>query len=102
MSNISEILIIVGMITAVTNIVVQVLKQVTWDKIPTNIVVLAIAQALTLCSGFAYAEIHGITVAWYMVVAAVVVGFAVAYAAMFGYDKLMEVIQEVKKNAESD
>ena len=34
---------------------------------------------------------------WYMVVAAVVVGFMVAYAAMFGFDKLKEAIMQLEK-----
>ena len=36
--------------------------------------------------------ITGIGVTWYMVVAAVVVGMMVAYAAMFGFDKLKEAL----------
>lgn len=32
-----------------------------------------------------------------MVVAAVVVGFMVAYAAMFGFDKLKEAIMQLEK-----
>lgn len=34
---------------------------------------------------------------WYMVVAVVVLGFMVSYAAMFGYDKLMEAIGKTGK-----
>ncbi len=30
---------------------------------------------------------------WYIVAALIVGGFMVAYAAMFGYDKLMEIMQ---------
>lgn len=33
-----------------------------------------------------------------MVAAAVVLGFMVAYAAMFGFDKLKEVIAQLDKN----
>lgn len=39
----------------------------------------------------------GLAVVWYMVVAAVVVGFMVAYAAMFGFDKLKEAIAQIEK-----
>lgn len=41
--------------------------------------------------------IKAITVVWYMVVAAVVLGFLVAYAAMFGFDKLKEALTELGK-----
>ena len=42
----------------------------------------------------------GYAAMWYYVAAAVVVGFAVAYAAMFGFDKLKEALGQIKKNNE--
>ena len=93
--NWSVILSIVGVLVVVTNIITQVLKQLTWDKLPTNILAVAIAMALTLVVFFAYCQIEGITVVWYMVVAAVVLGFFVSYAAMFGFDKLREAIAQL-------
>ena len=93
----SSLLVAVGSLTAVTNVIAQVLKQVTWDKLPTNLLVVLIAQALTLATGGAYAQISGITVLWYHVVGAVVVGLGVAYAAMFGYDKLKEALDWQQK-----
>lgn len=86
------LLMIVGALVAVTNIITEVLKKLTWDKIPTNILVVIIAEALTLASAMAFAQIKGLTVPWYHTTAAVVVGFFVAYAAMFGFDKLKEVL----------
>ena len=91
----SVILSIVGILVVVTNIITQVLKQLTWDKLPTNILAVAIAMALTLVVFFAYCQIEGITVVWYMVVAAVILGFFVSYAAMFGFDKLREAIAQL-------
>lgn len=96
---ISTLLIIVGGITVLTNIIVQVIKNITWDKIPTNLVALIVAEALTLASGGAYASIYEITITWYMIVAAVVVGLMSAYAAMFGFDKFKEAIQEWQKKS---
>lgn len=91
----SVILSIVGVLVIVTNIVVQVLKKLTWDKLPTNILAVLIAMALTLAAFFAYCEIKGVAIVWYMIVAAVVLGFFVAYAAMFGFDKLKEAIAQL-------
>lgn len=86
------LLMIVGALVAVTNIITEVLKKLTWDKIPTNILVVIISEVLTLASGMAFAQIKGMAVPWYYVFAAVVVGLFVAYAAMFGFDKLKEVL----------
>lgn len=88
----STLLIIVAALVAVTNIIVQVLKQVTWKKLPTNILVVIVAVVLTLVIGAAYAQINVIAILWYHVVAAIIVGIFVAYAAMFGFDKLREAL----------
>lgn len=77
--NWSVIISIIGVLVVLTNIVVQVLKKVTWDKLLAMIVSLV----LTLGAFFAYCSIKGIAVVWYMVFAAVVLAFMVAYAAMF-------------------
>lgn len=97
----SVILSIVGVLVIVTNIVVQVLKKLTWDKLPTNILAVLIAMALTLAAFFAYCEIKGVAIVWYTVVGAVVLGFFVAYAAMFGFDKLKEAIAQLDQEKRS-
>ena len=88
------VLIAVGLLTLVTNAVVEVLKQVLWDKLPTNLLVVIVAQTLTLASGFGWAQIAGATVLWYHIVAAVVAGFMVAGSAMFGFDKFKETMKK--------
>ena len=95
--NLSVILSIIGVLVVLTNIIVQVVKKVTWGKLPTNILAVIVSMALTLVVFFAYCQIEAITVVWYMVVAAVVLGFLVAYAAMFGFDKLKEALTELNK-----
>lgn len=92
--DIGTILIIVGALMALTNIITEVLKKLLWDRLPTNILVVVIAQTLTLATGAAYAQITGVEVLWYYVVAAVVLGFLVAYAAMFGFDKLKQALEQ--------
>ena len=82
-------------VVALTNIVVQVLKKITWNKLPTNILVVAVSMVLTLVAFFAYCQIKAIAVVWYMVTAAVVLGFMVAYAAMFGFDKLKDLLTQL-------
>ena len=67
----SVILSLVGVLVVITNIIVQVLKKLTWDKLPTNILATLVAIVLTLGAFFAYCQIKSITVVWYMVAAAV-------------------------------
>ena len=44
----SILLLVVAVATVLTNIIVQVLKQVTWDLFPTNLLAFLVAQAITL------------------------------------------------------
>lgn len=90
--NWSVIISIIGVLVVLTNIVVQVLKKVTWDKLA-----MIISLVLTLGAFFAYCSIKSITVVWYMIFAAVVLAFMVAYAAMFGFDKLKEALAQIHK-----
>lgn len=89
---ISVLIAVVGVLVALTNIIVEVVKKSTWDKLPTNVLALIVAVALTLAAGFAYCQINAVAITWYIVVAFIVVGFMVAYAAMFGFDKLKEIM----------
>ncbi len=93
----SVVLSIVGVLVVLTNIIVQVLKKATWSKLPTNILAVAVSMVLTLVAFFAYCQIKAIAVVWYMVAAAIVLGFMVSYAAMFGFDKLRETLEGIPK-----
>jgi len=91
--SVSALITIIGVLVAIVNIVTEVIKKATWDKIPTNLLVVILSIVLTLIAFFAYAQVTGLVIVWYLVAAAVVVGIMVAYAAMFGFDKLKEILQ---------
>lgn len=91
------LILIIGALVAVTNIIVEVVKKLTWDKLPTNILATIVAVVLTLVAFFAYVSYAGLTIAWYWVVAAFIVGIFVAYAAMFGFDKLQEALKAFER-----
>lgn len=96
-------------LTILTNIVVQVLKGITYDKIPTNLLAFIVAFVVTGCAFYIWVSVEGIKVVGWMIVGATGLAFAVALAAMFGFDKLKELvnqwtgIQAIKaKEAEKD
>lgn len=93
----SVIIAVIGVLVALTNVIVEVTKKATWEKLPTNVLALIVAVVLTVAAGIAYLQIKSIAIAWYMIVALIVVGFMVAYAAMFGFDKLKEVMKWSEK-----
>lgn len=87
-----------GALIALTNLTVEVIKKVIPnEKFPTNLLAVALSLIFTLVAFFAFTSMRGIAIKWYYVVAAIVGGILVSYGAMFGYDKLKEVIQLMKK-----
>lgn len=91
----SMILPLVLVLMVITNIVVEVLKKLTWGKLPVNILVFIVAMTVTLLAFLAVCQIVGIAVAWYMVVGAVILSIFVAYAAMFGFDKFRQTLEQI-------
>lgn len=88
----SAIITAIGVLVALTNIVVEVFKKLTYDKMPTNVLAVIVAEILTIALGVAYFQISNIAIIWYMIVALIITGFLVSYAAMFGFDKLKEIM----------
>lgn len=78
-----------------TNIIVEVFKYI-FPKLPTNILAVIVAIAVTaFCEALAITY-YAIPFAWYFVPAALIMGVFVAYAAMFGFDKFKEAFEKLK------
>jgi len=92
--SVSSLITILGVLIMVVNVITEVLKKVTWDKLPTNIVSTIVSIALTVIAFIVYANINKIDIVWYMIVGSIIAGFFVAYGAMFGFDKLKQVIEQ--------
>lgn len=78
-----------------TTMIVEVVKRLL-PRIPTDLVVFIVAIALTVLALYISAAVMEIAVPWYCVVGAVTMGFAVAYAAMFGWEKFTALWGRVK------
>ena len=70
------------------------MKDPTWGKIPINVLAFFVTMAVTLLAFFAMCQIVGVPVTWYMVVGAIVLGFFVCFAAMYGFDKLKQTMEQ--------
>ena len=86
---------IIGALTVLTNLVTEVVKPFTRVKIPSEVVAVIIAEVLTLVAYFGWSDYKALSVEWYTVVAAVVVGLLVSYAAQFGFDKLKAALGQI-------
>ena len=96
---VSAILVLVLILTVITNIITEVAKKNS-PKLPPNIVATLVAMLLTLCTYFGASQIFSWPITWYTIAAAIVVGFFVSYAAMFGYDKLKQALAQINKSNE--
>ena len=92
---IAEILSVVGALMIIVNLITEIAKKLGIKK--TNLFVVILSEVLTSICFFAYVDVKSISIEWYFVVGAVFVGLAVAYAAMFGYDKLKQAILQIKE-----
>ena len=93
MTIISQVLLIVGILTLFVNIITEVMKNtfgiLKGSKV-INVFVLSLSLVATVGVFLAYWQIKQLEITWYIIAAFIVVGFLVAYAAMFGYDKLLK------------
>lgn len=92
-----QILMIVGVLTAFVNITTEVAKN-TFDFMQgsktINLFVLLLSLITSVGSLFAYWQMNSWEITWYIVAAFAVVGVLVAYAAMFGYDRLLKYFEK--------
>lgn len=97
MEIIGQVLIIVAVLTVFVNIITEALKNsfsfLKGSKV-INIFVLILSLVVTVAVFIAYWQIKQLEITWYIIAAFIVIGFMVAYAAMFGYDKLMKYFQK--------
>lgn len=94
MYDLSGVLTLVLALTLATNLVVQVLKGLVSSRVPTNLLAFLVAVAVTFGTGYGLWVYYGFALTGWMVVAFIALAFAVAYAAMFGYDKLMQLVEQ--------
>lgn len=81
-------------LTLVTNIIVQVLKGLLYDLIPTNLLAFLVAVVVTVGTGFGVWSYYQFDITGWMIAALVALCFVVAFSAMFGYDKLVQMVEQ--------
>lgn len=88
------LLAVVMALTLITNIVVQVLKRLLYDLIPTNLLAFLVAVVVTVGTGFGVWSYFKFDITGWMIAALIALCFVVAFAAMFGYDKLVQLVEQ--------
>lgn len=97
---ISTIIMAVGLLAVAISVITQVIKELPIiNKAPASLVAIGLALILTPCTAIWYVTcILCIPLTWYIVVAAIVAAFFVAFVAMFGWDKLHDIYAKYGKS----
>lgn len=86
------ILAVIGALAFMVSVITQVFKGVgVLSKIPTDILVFVLSIGITVVAFVAYMQYIQMTILWYMILAAIMAGFIVAFIAMYGWEKLSEL-----------
>ena len=93
------ILAIIGALAFLVSVVTQVIKGVgIFNKLPTDILVLVLSIGITVAAFVAYMQYIQQVILWYMILAAIMAGFVVAFIAMYGWEKLSELWKRFGKD----
>lgn len=96
--NMALILAIIGVLAFMVSAITEVFKGVgVLSKIPTDILVLVLSVGITVAAFVAYMQYIQQTILWYMILAAIMAGFLVAFVAMYGWEKLSDLWTRFKK-----
>lgn len=91
-ANMTMILAVIGALAFMVSVITQVFKGVgVLSKIPTDILVFVLSIGITVVAFVAYMQYIQMTILWYMILAAIMAGFIVAFIAMYGWEKLSEL-----------
>ena len=97
-TSITSLLAVVGALAFIVSIITQVFKGVSvLSKVPTDILVFVLSIGLTVIAFVAYMQYIQQIIVWYMIIAAIMAGFIVAFVAMYGWEKFSELWQRFNK-----
>lgn len=92
LANMTLLIAAIGVLAFIVSLVTQVFKGVgALAKIPTDILVLVLSIGITVAAFVAYMQYIQQCIIWYLIIAAILAGFIVAFVAMFGWEKLSEL-----------
>ena len=98
-ANMTIVLAIIGALAFMVSVITQVIKGIgVFSKVPTDIVVFVLSIGITIAAFVAYMQYIQMTILWYMILAAIMAGFVVAFVSMYGWEKLSELWKRFGKD----
>ena len=97
-ANMTMILAVIGILAFCVSVITQVFKGVgVLSAIPTDALVFVLSIGITVAAFVAYMQYIHMEILWYMILAAIMAGFIVAFVAMYGWEKLTELWKRMSK-----
>ena len=97
-ANMTLILAVIGILAFCVSVITQVFKGVgALSRIPTDALVFVLSIGITVAAFVAYMQYIRMEILWYMIFAAIMAGFIVAFVAMYGWEKLTELWKRMCK-----
>ena len=98
-ANMTIILAVIGALAFIVSVITQVIKGIgIFNKVPTDVLVFVLSIGITVIAFIAYMQYIHMTILWYMILAAIMAGFIVAFVAMFGWEKLSDLWKRFGKD----
>lgn len=99
LTNISNLTMAVSMLAFFVSAVTELTKEISFlKKIPTVLQVLVLSLILCPLSLAVYAAYYEIALTWYLIVASVCMAFIVAFIAMYGWEKFVELWSRFRRS----
>lgn len=100
--DVGMILPVIGLLVFLTNVIVEVIKQVFSVSGADNLnrIALGTAMILTITSYFMYIGYSKSVFVWYHFVCCIILGFIIALIAMVGWDKVISLWKDANKNTD--
>lgn len=98
MQIIAEVFIAVWGLVIFNNMAVEVLKKVFGGKVAANLLAFICGEIATISYTVFLCAQYQAPITWDLVFGSVAGGFLVSYGSMFGYDKLMQLLNQLKQN----
>lgn len=95
----SYLMAVIGILAFLVSAITEVVKNIPiLKRVPTDLVVMVLSMLVTVVAFFALLAYLTRPFVWYELVAAIVIGFLVAFVAMYGWAKFTELWARFKTN----
>ena len=93
MSDLSEVVTVIGVLAFITSCITEVLKMWKWydSKVPTEMSAVLVSMVVTPATLVRMAAYYNVVIDWYACFACIIAAFIVALVSMSGWERVMDI-----------